>query len=122
MGDRDASTGDGDTLFVDGRHCFTALPMELRSRLVRLTARHEHPGTADPTNIISDDTMSVRPGWRHPVVRRHPETAELCLYVNPSYVVPDSLQHEDGSCVADSAKLLESVYAACLGSDAQSQP
>ncbi len=80
------STG-GDTLFASMYGAFETLSQTLRDFLAKLTATHEsehiYRGRYAERGVI--DTGKQYPSAIHPVVRTHPNSGRLALYVNPSF-------------------------------------
>ncbi len=74
----------GDTLFVDQRAALASLPEDLRQRIeslsVKHNAAHDSVGKLRPGFDAFDDPRDA-PGAVHPVIRKHSETGDLCLYL-----------------------------------------
>ena len=79
--------GGGDTLFANMEAAYQGLPDELRDRLRGLTALHEseHVYRGRYADRGVDDRETAYPSAEHPVVRTHPETGRLGIYVNRSF-------------------------------------
>ena len=85
----------GGTQFCDCRAAYDALPVETQQRLCALRAVHLHYVTEqNPPNPAI-----------HPVVRRHPQTGRLSLYVNPHLT-----SHIEGLPAGESESLLKGLY------------
>lgn len=103
----------GDTLFANQHRAWETLPPELQRRVRHLRAEHSYlkvyaelqrrnPWRPD----LSDAQVAQVPPEVHPVVRTHPETGRLALFVSEHFTtrllgVPDS----------DSAELLQALHA-----------
>jgi alpha-ketoglutarate-dependent 2,4-dichlorophenoxyacetate dioxygenase len=73
----------GDTLFVDTRAAWDALPPELKARAHGAVAEHYFWKTRGRAgyNVITDDMKRAMPPARHNVVRVIPESGRTALYV-----------------------------------------
>ena len=105
-----ALEGKGDTLFANMYAAYEGLPDPLKQSLLTMRAEHnaarlarrneESPGT-DGRQI-----RHIPPPVEHPVVRTHPETGRLALYINP-YFTSRIIGIEEEK----STSLLASLYA-----------
>ncbi|QZD92725.1 TauD/TfdA family dioxygenase [Qipengyuania xiapuensis] len=87
----------GDTLFADQAAAFAALPEERRDYLRSLTAIHSAQLAYAPEGTYGERdkgrSMAIRPDESaretrtHPLVQRHPETGEECLYSTLGYII-----------------------------------
>lgn len=87
----------GDTLFADQAAAFAALPDERKEYLRSLTAVHSAKLAYAPDGTYGEKdqgrSMAIRPdetareSRRHPLVQRHPETGEECLFSTLGYIV-----------------------------------
>lgn len=106
----------GDTLFADQIAAFAALPAERKDYLRGLTAIHSARGAYAPDGFYgAKDTgrsMAIRPDesaratQAHPLVRRHPETAEEGLFSCLGYIVGIE-GRDDGAAYALLGELLQ---------------
>ncbi|NKB57581.1 MAG: TauD/TfdA family dioxygenase [Alphaproteobacteria bacterium] len=73
----------GETLFVNMRRAYQALPPDLKTQVDGLTA--EHSWEANRRNVgetpATPDQVRERPPVTHPVVRTHPDTGTRALYI-----------------------------------------
>ena len=84
-----------DTLYLDMRAAYAALPPERRAELERLQARHVQKGPLDPAIYQlppyrregAPDDGSAERNAVHPLVRRHPVTDAPALYLAQCYTV-----------------------------------
>lgn len=99
----------GETLFADGVHAYDALDPRMQHHLRGLKAIHSarrpysyegyyRSGGANRSMQIepSDDAWATQ---SHPILRTHPETGDVALWINPVYTVgieglPDSQAQE----------------------------
>ena len=102
----------GDTLFASQVEAFEALPEDLKRRLIGLRAVNSS-AKAEVSRTREDrlrDSARAEAPTRleaaHPVVRRHPETGRLALFVNPAHTV-----RFEGMSEAASAPLLGRLFA-----------
>ncbi|MEZ5682403.1 MAG: TauD/TfdA family dioxygenase [Erythrobacter sp.] len=87
----------GDTLFADQGAAFAALPDDRKDHLRSLTAIHSAKLAYAPDGTYGEKdrgrSMAIRPGESaretrpHPLVQRHPETGEECLFSTLGYIV-----------------------------------
>jgi taurine dioxygenase len=87
----------GDTLFADQGAAFAALPYERKDYLRSLTAIHSAKLAYAPDGTYGEKdqgrSMAIRPGesaratQTHPLVQRHPETGEECLFSTLGYII-----------------------------------
>jgi taurine dioxygenase len=91
----------GDTMFSNGYLAYGNLSPGLRATLDDLRAVHYATQLAIDKGMPEDEIVNS-----HPVVRTHPETGRRALFVNGNYT-----RHFDGWTEADSAPLLEYLYA-----------
>ena len=74
----------GDTFFADQRAALASLPADLRRRIeglsIKHNAAHDSVGNLRPGFEAFDDPRDA-PGAVHPVIRKHSETRDLCLYL-----------------------------------------
>ncbi|MFC4274120.1 TauD/TfdA dioxygenase family protein [Achromobacter aloeverae] len=94
-----------DTLFASMHLAYEALPPATQSRIRNLTATHSYAGYygkafADRAPL-TDEQKARTPDVVHPVVRTHPETGRLSLYVGE-----DIVKQIDGLPPAESEALL----------------
>jgi taurine dioxygenase len=92
----------GDTMFASATRAFAALSPALQQTLLGLRAVHQGTELAAAAGL---DRGAVTAS--HPVIRTHPETGERAIFVNDNYV-----SHIDGWTKAESAPLLDFLYAA----------
>lgn len=99
----DVTTHGGHTLFADMAAAYEALSDDLRARLRGLEAANVYE--FDTTIKAGRYDRERAPHWTHPVVRRHPDTGRLFLYVN-------ELMTEEivGLEAAESRDLLETLF------------
>jgi taurine dioxygenase len=106
----------GDTMWANMALAFDTLSSGLRETLSTLRAVHS-AGWAYSSNGVLARTASQRSmqiatsdealaEHTHPVIVTHPETGRQALFVNPTYTV-----RFDGWSAADSAPLLQHLYA-----------
>lgn len=83
----------GDTLFASMSAAFEGLSTQMQNLLTGLTAVHDFSygfkeSLAEPGGRERlADMVQKNPPVEHPVVRRHPESGKLGLYVNPLFTV-----------------------------------
>ena len=74
----------GDTYFADQRAALALLPDDLRRRIESLSikhnAAHDSVGNLRPGFEAFDDPRDA-PGAVHPIIRKHNETGDACLYL-----------------------------------------
>ena len=101
------STG-GDTLFASMYAAFETLSQTLQDFLTKLTATHEsehiYRGRYAERGVV--DTGKQYPSAIHPVVRTHPNSGRLALYVNPSFTTRINELND-----SESSALLNMLYA-----------
>ena len=86
----------GETQFCDCRAAYDAMSETQKTHLGSLRAVHRHPvAEQNAPGVVS-----------HPIVRTHPETGRRTLYVSPHLT-----SHVVGLDEADSAQLLNEIYA-----------
>jgi taurine dioxygenase len=71
----------GDTLFSNGYKAFESLPMDIRTRILGLSALNVYDYGSGGT-ARNPAPQPDAPRWVHPVVIVHPETRRKSLYVN----------------------------------------
>ena len=74
----------GDTFFADQRAALASLPEDLRQRIeglsIKHNAAHDSGGNLRPGFEAFDDPQDA-PGAVHPIIRKHSETGDTCLYL-----------------------------------------
>ena len=74
----------GDTFFADQRAALASLPEDLRQRIeglsIKHNAAHDSVGNLRPGFEPFDDPRDA-PGAVHPIIRKHNETGDTCLYL-----------------------------------------
>ena len=74
----------GDTFFADQRAALASLPEDLRQRIeglsIKHNAAHDSVGNLRPGFEAFDDPRDA-PGAVHPIIRKHNETGDACLYL-----------------------------------------
>ena len=74
----------GDTFFADQRAALASLPEDLRQRIeglsIKHNAAHDSIGNLRPGFEAFDDPQDA-PGAVHPIIRKHNETGDTCLYL-----------------------------------------
>ncbi len=100
------STG-GDTLFASMYAAYETLSATLQRWLMTLSAHHEseHIYRGRYADRGVEDEGRVYPSALHPVVRTHPDSGRLALYVNPSFTT-----RIEGLEAAESEALLGLLY------------
>jgi taurine dioxygenase len=91
----------GDTMFANQYAAYESLSDGLKATLRTLKAVHYGTELAKQAGVSQDAVTHA-----HPVVRTHPETGRLGLFVNGNYV-----RHFEGWTEAESAPLLQYLYA-----------
>ena len=87
----------GDTLFSDSHACYLGMPAALQERVRYLHAMHdyrlflERRGPPLPAELVRELKQTIPYGVSHPIVRTHPETGKLGLYIHSAFIRPDSL-------------------------------
>jgi alpha-ketoglutarate-dependent 2,4-dichlorophenoxyacetate dioxygenase len=73
----------GDTEFADTRAAYDALPEAMKRRLDGLVAEHSiwHSRSKHGGYVPTEEERRLRPPARHPLVRRHPGSGRLTLYI-----------------------------------------
>ena len=98
----------GDTFFVDQRAALASLPEDLRQRIESLSvnhnAAHDSVGNLRPGFDAFDDPRDA-PGAVHPVIRKHSETGDLCLYLGRR-----EWAHIPGLSLEESEALLDELW------------
>jgi taurine dioxygenase len=102
-----------DTIYLDMRAAYDALPSGQRHRLEGLHATHRQKGGLDPTiyrlppylRAGEPDDGSAERSARHPLVRAHPVTGGRALYVTQCYTIGI-----DGLGPAESRALMADLY------------
>jgi alpha-ketoglutarate-dependent taurine dioxygenase len=100
----------GDTLWSDLVDAYDSLSAPLRALLTELEAVHDGRQVfgyfaRDESGSGARERLQQLKPVRHPVVRVHPETFELGLFVNPTFT-----SHIAGLSPRESAALLELLY------------
>ncbi len=103
----------GDTLFADQHAAWDALPPELQQRVRHLQAEHSYLAKYEELRarspwrpkLSAEQIAQVRPSV-HPVVRRHPETGRLGLFVSEHFTT-----RIVGLPEAESRALLDQLFA-----------
>ena len=74
----------GDTFFADQRAALASLPEDLYQRIeglsIKHNAAHDSVGNLRPGFEAFDDPRDA-PGAVHPIIRKHNETGDTCLYL-----------------------------------------
>ena len=74
----------GDTFFADQRAALASLPEDLCQRIeglsIKHNAAHDSVGNFRPGFEAFDDPRDA-PGAVHPIIRKHNETGDTCLYL-----------------------------------------
>ena len=74
----------GDTFFADQRAALASLPEDLRQRIeglsIKHNAAHDSVGNLRPGFEAFDDPRDA-PGAVHPIIRKHNEMCDACLYL-----------------------------------------
>lgn len=105
----------GDTLFANAEAAFAELPEDTKRHLRTLRVRHQYrwsPDRADPWarwKYIGQSERDVTPEITHPLVRRHPDTGEECLFLQPRVI--GSVIGIDGMNQASSDSLVDDLIA-----------
>ena len=97
----------GDTLFADMEAAFNGLDQQTRERLVGLVAVHDFTrvfGSGKTPDQLADLRQKYPPA-EHPVMRTHPVTGRLSIYVNAAFT-----SHIVGMASDESAALLALLY------------
>ena len=98
----------GDTYFADQHAALASLPEDLRQRIERLSikhnAAHDSVGNLRPGFEAFDDPRDA-PGAVHPVIRKHSETGDLCLYLGRR-----EWAHIPGLSLEESEALLDELW------------
>jgi len=99
--------GGDDTLFANMEAAYQSLSPDWQSRLRQLVALHEseHVYRGRYADRGVDDDGTNYPSAEHPVVRTHPETGRLSIYVNRSFTT-----RIVGMDPAESSKLLAWLF------------
>jgi taurine dioxygenase len=102
--------GDGgDTLYIDMARAYATLPAALRSRIRGLHAFHDYEyrhrqqiARHGVRKALSAEQKALTPEVRHPVVRRHPDTGEPALFINPGFTVRfDGIDADESDALKD---------------------
>ena len=104
----------GDTFFVDQRAALTGLPEDLRVRIQDLTIKHNaaHDSVGKLRHGFEPfDDPRMAPGAVHPIVRRHNETGDECLYLGRR-----DWAYIPGLSLEDSEALLDELWAYAIPS------
>jgi taurine dioxygenase len=74
----------GDTIWVNMVEAYTRLPAYIKERIAGLRARHSIEATFGAAMPLAERLKLKEryPDAEHPVVRTHPETGEMVLFVN----------------------------------------
>lgn len=101
----------GETLFVDMREAFDALPDRRRTSLLTLKARYPcreiYQRELDQMGIRDPDKLAELQDLTHPLVRTHPQTGRKALYLNEKW-----LERIEGMAPSDSRDLLDGLLMA----------
>jgi taurine dioxygenase len=108
---RETPAVGGDTLFASQVAAYDALPTSMKARLSGLRAVNS--STKAEVSATREDRLrdhgrsDAAPAYEavHPVVREHPETGLLSLFVNPAHTV-----RFEGMAEAESAPLLAELF------------
>jgi taurine dioxygenase len=102
--------GDGgDTLYIDMVRAYAQLPPALKTRVRGLHAVHDyeyrHRQQIAANRVrppLTPEQKALTPEVRHPAVRRHPDTGEPALFINPGFTVRfDQLDERQGAALKD---------------------
>jgi taurine dioxygenase len=105
----------GDTLFANMHLAYERLSPEIRRLCTGLTAVHDIARVfARKLNKRPEELHEQYPPMRHPVIRTHPETGEQVIYVNTAFT-----SHIEGLSAAESAWLLDHLYASASNPEIQ---
>lgn len=87
----------GDTMFLDMRAVFDALPEAIKTRVTGRNAIHHVSKTLNPRVAISAERAGAAEYYRQreketkavaqPMVRTHPETGRQALYISPRFTI-----------------------------------
>jgi taurine dioxygenase len=104
----------GDTQFRNMHAAYEHLPADMKRQLAGRTATHDfakfwdmmrtRPGSQRPA--LTSEQRAKKPPVSQPIFRTHPITGRTILYCNPGYAT-----HIDGMPPAESAELLEFLFA-----------
>ena len=105
----------GDTYFADQRAALASLPDNLRQRIdglsIKHNAAHDSVGNLRPGFEAFDDPREA-PGAVHPIVRKHSETGDACLYLGRR-----EWAYIPGLPLEDSEALLDELWSYAVPSD-----
>ena len=101
---------EGDTFFASMHAAYDALPEAWQARIRHMTATHSYANYYGKAfadrNPLSAEQLAATPDVVHPLVRTHPETGRLSLYVGE-----DVVRKIDGLPDDDSIRLLAELNA-----------
>ena len=88
----------GDTLFSDSHACYLGMPTRLRDKVRYIWGENdyrsflgEHSSGGLSEELVNEIKSVIPFGVNHPLFRTHPETKKTALYINPSFIRPESL-------------------------------
>ena len=71
----------GNTLFLNTAMAYAALAPDIKTRIAGLSVTNVYDYDGNPT-LRPEELSADAPQFDHPMVIRHPETGEACLYAN----------------------------------------
>ena len=105
----------GDTFFADQRAALASLPEDLRQRIeglsIKHNAAHDSVGNLRPGFEAFDDPRDA-PGAVHPIIRKHNETGDACLYLGRR-----EWAYIPGLSLEDSEALLDDLWSYAVPAD-----
>ena len=98
----------GDTLFANMYAVYEALPDAMKGRIRGLRVLHSHDQVLSHDQKLKDanEDYTKLPPVRHPLVRRHPVTGRLSLFLSPH-----TMERIEGLAEDESRTLLEELTA-----------
>src|SRR5215469_6729952 len=90
----------GDTLFADMRAVYAALPDDIKAQIAGRRARFSradmHAINYPDMRPYTAEELAARPDVHHPLVRRHPRTGRVSLYIGRWACDIEGMPRDDG--------------------------